>query len=181
MCDTKYTYIKDGRILMVLLKFLPAFAVKKIGHHERRITNDIIHKITREIVNRVIETDSLIILGKLKGLRNQEKEKKARRGRKFNRKVSGFPYFKFTEYLIYKAALAGIKVIKIFEDWTSQTCRKCNQRGIRRGQGLFVCKICGEDNADRNAYRALGYISKVGVPVNIPITLASTDRSTMMT
>jgi len=82
--------------------------------------------------------------------------------------------------------LAGIKVIKIFENWTSQTCRKCNQRGTRRTQGLFVCKTCGEDNADRNAsfniaYRALGYISKVGVTVNIPITLASTDRSTMMT
>ena len=54
-------------------------AMKKIGHHERRIANDIIHKITREIVNRAIETDSLIVLGKLKGLRNQEKEKKARR------------------------------------------------------------------------------------------------------
>ena len=49
-----------------------------------------------------------------------------------------------------------------------------------------MCKTCGEENADRNAsfniaYRALGYISKVGVTVNIPITLASTDRSTMMT
>jgi transposase len=49
-----------------------------------------------------------------------------------------------------------------------------------------VCKTCGEENADRNAsfnivYRALGYISKVGVTVNIPITLASTDRNTMMT
>jgi putative transposase len=54
-------------------------AIKKIGHHERRSANDIIHKITREIVNRAIETDSLIVLGKLKGLRNQEKEKKARR------------------------------------------------------------------------------------------------------
>ncbi|HXX97501.1 MAG TPA: zinc ribbon domain-containing protein [Candidatus Bathyarchaeia archaeon] len=80
-------------------------------------------------------------------------------------------FFKFTEYLTYKAALAGIKAIKIFENWTSQTCRKCNQRGTRSTQGLFVCKTC----------RALGYISKVGVTLNIPITLASTDRSTMMT
>jgi putative transposase len=125
-----------------------------------------------------------IVLGKLKGLRNQEKKKG--RGRKFNRKLSGFPYFKFAEYLTYKAALAGIKVIKVFEDWTSQTCKKCSQRGTRKTQGLFICKNCGEDNADRNAafniaYRALGYISKVGVTVNIPITLASTDRSTMMT
>jgi hypothetical protein len=23
--------------------------------------------------------------------------------------------------------LAGVKVIKVFEDWTSQTCRKCSQ------------------------------------------------------
>ena len=114
--------------------------IKKIGDHEKRIANDIIHKITREIVNRAIETDSLIVLGKLKGLRNQEKKKGIRRGRKFNRKLSGFPYFKFTEYLTYKAALAGIKVIKIFENWTSQTCRKCNQRGTRRTQGLFICK-----------------------------------------
>jgi putative transposase len=157
--------------------------IKKIEDHEKRIANNIIHKITREIINRAMETESLIVLGELKGLRNQEKKEK---GRKFNRKLSGFPYFKFTEYLTYKAALAGIEVIKIFENWTSQTCRKCNQRGTRRTQGLFMCKTCGEDNADRNAafniaYRALGYISKVGVTVNIPITLASTDRSTMMT
>jgi len=120
--------------------------IKKIGDHEKRIANGIIHKIRREIVNQAIETDSLIVLGKLKGLRNQEK-KKGKRGRKFNRKLSGFPYFKFTEYLTYKAALAGIKVIKIFENWTSQTCRKCNELGTRRTQGLFVCKTCGEENA----------------------------------
>jgi putative transposase len=97
--------------------------IKKIRDHEKRIANNIIHKITREIVNRAIETDSLIVLGKLKGLRNREKKEGRGRGRKFNRKLSGFPYFKFTEYLTYKAALAGIKVIKIFENWTSQTCR----------------------------------------------------------
>jgi IS605 OrfB family transposase len=139
-------------------------------------------KITREIVNRAIETDSLMVLGKLKGLRSQAKKG---RGRKFNRKVSGFPYFKFAEYLTYKAALAGIKVINVFEDWTSQTCRKCSQRGIRKTQGLFICKNCGEENADRNAafniaYLALGYISKIGVTVNTLETFPSVDRNAMM-
>ena len=129
----------------------------------------------RDIVNHALETNSFIVLGKLKGLRNQEKKKG--RGRKFNRKLSGFPYFKFTITLDIETALAGIKVIKIFENWTSQTCRKCNQRGTRRTQGLFMCKTCGEDNADRNASfnitRALGYISKVGVTVNIPYNSCS--------
>ena len=57
-------------------------SIKKIGHHEKRIVNDIIHKITRQIVNRAIQTDSLIVLGKLKGLRNQEKKGGRRRGKK---------------------------------------------------------------------------------------------------
>ena len=92
--------------------------IKKIGDHEKRIANNIIHKITREIVNRAIETDSLIVLGKLTGLRNQ---KKKGRGKRVNRRLSGFPYFKFAEYLTFKAAFAGIKVIKVSENWTSQT------------------------------------------------------------
>ncbi|MGC2571374.1 MAG: zinc ribbon domain-containing protein, partial [Candidatus Nitrosopolaris sp.] len=127
-----------------------------------------------------IETDSLIVLGKLTGLRNQEKKKG--RAKWVNRRLSGFPYFKFAEYLTFKAAFAGIKVS---ENWTSQTCRKCNQRATRKTQGLFICKECGEENADRNAafniaYRALGYISKVGVTVNTLKTFPSIDRNAMM-
>jgi transposase len=87
--------------------------------------------------------------------------------------------------LTFKAAFAGIKVIKVSENWTSQTCRKCNQRATRKTQGLFICKECGEENADRNAafniaYRALGYISKVEVTVNTLKTFPSIDRNAMM-
>jgi len=49
-----------------------------------------------------------------------ERRRREEAGRKFNGKFSGFSYFKFTGYLKYEAALAGIKVIKIFENWTSQ-------------------------------------------------------------
>ena len=81
-------------------------------------------------------------------------------------------------------------MIQVSERWTSQYCRKCNQKGIRKIQGLFQCEKCNvrSENADRNAafniaYRALGYISKVGVTVNIPKlrTLGSIDRNTMIT
>ena len=98
---------------------------KRIEHHERRIANDIIHKITKEIVNRAIETDS------------------------------------------------------------SQTCRKCSQRGTRTIQGLFIYKKCGEKNADRNtafniAYRGFGIHFKVGVTVDTLKTFSSVDRNAMM-
>jgi transposase len=110
---------------------------------------------------------------------------------KFNRKLAGFQYYKLTQYIKYKTALVGIKVIQVSEARTSQYCRKCYQKGARKVQGLFTCTKCGEENADRNAafniaYRALGYISKVAITVNIPTrlklrTFASVDRNTMMT
>jgi putative transposase len=102
--------------------------------------------------------------------------------------LAGFQYYKLTQYIKYKAAFAGIKVIQVSEVKTSQYCRKCYQKGVRKIQGLFTCAKCGEENADRNAafniaYRALGYISKAGVTVNMPNTgtLASIDRNAMMT
>ncbi len=115
-------------------------------------------------------------------------EKRIHEEKKFNRKLSGFQYYELTQYIKYKAALAGIKVIQVSDASTSQYCRKCYQKGVRKIQGLFTCAKCGEENADRNpafniAYRALGYISKVGVTVNMPNmgTLASIDRNAMMT
>jgi putative transposase len=90
--------------------------------------------------------------------------------------LSGFPYYKLTEYIKYKSALAGIKVVEVSEAWTSQTCNRCQRRGKRKTQGLFKCDTCiREDNADRNAAfniakRGLGYISKLGVSVNMPRT-----------
>ncbi|MEW6603923.1 MAG: transposase [Thermoproteota archaeon] len=93
------------------------------------------------------------------------------------------------QYIRYKAALAGIKVIEVSEAWTSQTCHRCGERGQRKTQGLFACPHCNiEDNADRNAAfniakRGLGYMSKLGVVVvNLPKrTIARVDRNPMMT
>jgi IS605 OrfB family transposase len=142
---------------------------------------------SRDIVNQAIKTNAIIVLGDIKHLRRR---KQNTGGRKFNRKLAGFQYYKLTQYITYKAALAGIKVIQVSEARTSQYCRKCYQKGARKIQGLFTCAKCGEENADRNAafniaYRALGYISKVGVTVNMPKlklrTFASVDRNAMMT
>jgi putative transposase len=158
--------------------------IKKIGNKESRITSDIIHKITRELVNQALEQNALIVIGNLKGLRNRDKKKM---GKKFNRKISGFPYFKFVEYLKYKAALAGIKTFVISEAYTSQECFRCHTRDkkARKTQGLYLCKKCGEENADRNAAfniarKALGYISKAGVVVNLPRTLPSVEGNVML-
>jgi putative transposase len=70
--------------------------IKKIGSHEKRIANDIIHNISRDIVNQAIKTNAIIVLGNIKHLRRR---KQNTRGRKFNRKLSGFQYYKLTQYI----------------------------------------------------------------------------------
>jgi len=144
--------------------------IKKIGHKERRVVNDIIHKISKAIVKEALENDSMIVLGNLKGIRRNGK------GRKFNRKLNnGFPYYKLSQFIEYKARWHGIRVIKISESNTSKTCHKCEYKGLRVGS-LFKCPNCGYScNADFNGAmnilkRAMGYIPIVGAGLTQPRT-----------
>jgi len=78
----------------------------------------------------------MIVLGNLKDIRKNGK------GRKFNRKLNiGFPFYKFSKFIEYKAKWLGIKVIKISEKFTSKTCHKCESIGLRVGS-LFKCFNC---------------------------------------
>jgi putative transposase len=157
--------------------------IKKIGERESRTTNDMLHKISREIVNQAIATDAAIVIGNLKHLRRNRIQQRRKRGARL---LNSFPYSRLTQYIKYKAALEGIKVIEVSEAWTSQTCTECRNKGVRLTQGLFKCKHCHtEENADRNAAfniakRGLGYMSKLGVSMNMPRTPAMHSLSAMM-
>ena len=100
-----YFYLRRSLALKKAYK-----AIKKIGDKERRVVNDILHKISRAIVNEASENDSMIVLGNLKGIRKNSK------GRRFNRKLnSGFPYHRLSQFIEYKAKWLGLKVIKVSE------------------------------------------------------------------
>jgi putative transposase len=101
------------------------------------VINDILHKVSRAIVNEALENDSMIVLGNLKDMRKKDK------GRKFNRKLNnGFPYHRLSKFIEYKARWLGIKVVKVSEKNTSKTCHRCGHMGLRVGS-LFKCPKCG--------------------------------------
>jgi putative transposase len=136
-------------------------AIKNIGSHEQRIVNHELHKISKAIVQEALENSSLIVLGNLKGVRQNG------RGRRFNRKLNSFPYHKLASFIKYKAQWQGIPVLKVSEAYTSQQCSRCGQKGLRV-RGLFKCPHCGLNlNADWNGARnilkrALGHVSSAG-------------------
>jgi len=136
--------------------------IRQMNDKESRVVDNILHNVTRKILRLAIKTDSIIVLGNLKNIR------KSARGKRFKRIVSNWSYYKFTQYLTYKANEQGIQVIKINEHYTSKTCSRCGEFGNRKSQGLFKCPNCSyEINADVNGARnilkrTLDYMSNVG-------------------
>lgn len=118
--------------------------VKRIGKKENRCVSNILDNISKKIVSLADSTDSCIVLGNLKGIRKHSK------GRRFNRIVSSMPFYKLTSMIKYKAEMLGIPVVEVDESYTSKTCHICGGIGRRKMQGLFLCKTCGEYNADIN-------------------------------
>lgn len=154
-----------------LRKQLNRKTIRKISNTEKRKIKDQLHKISRAIVNQAKETNSLIVLGDIKNIRKNGKDK----GRHFRRKLNIMPFQKLSQYIEYKANWEGLQVIKVSEAYTSQTCSKCGQLGTRTN-GLFKCSCGYQDNADRNgainiAKRGLGQASKSGATVIIPRTM----------
>ncbi|OIQ59771.1 putative transposase [Moorella thermoacetica] len=121
-----------------------------------------LHVLTKWLVNLAIAHDvSTILVGELKGIRAGKDW-----GDVGNQKLHAWPFSKIISLLTYKAALAGIRVIKVSEKSTSTTCPVCSRRTkkARVYRGLFV--HCGLAlNADLvGAYNILQrYLREAGL------------------
>lgn len=154
--------------------------VKEMSDKEKRIVEDTLHKISRQIVDRADENNSLIVVGELKGIGNKDTGK----GRQMNRIANSTPYWKLTRMIKYKAKERRLRVVKVNESDTSKTCRKCGSENTSRPtQGRFDCKTCGLEsyNADLNGaknilQRFLAYMVRNGAYVNKPVTEAFMEK-----
>ncbi len=135
--------------------------IRKLKNREKNKVNNILHKVSREIVNKASKSKAAVVIGKLKNL-------KKNKGRKFNRKLSNFSHYRLISYIGYKAKQAGVPVYLVNEAYTSKACSVCGTAGKRTGN-WFECSNCNyKDNADRNAAfnigkRGLSYMLKSGV------------------
>jgi len=126
--------------------------IRKVGNTESRKINDILHKISRELVNIAKQNNAVILLGDLTGIRDRS------RGRRMNRIVANMPFYRLTQYITYKASWEGIPVLTTKEWYSSKICHRCGSDNTSRPhQGLFVCHDCGYScNADYNGAVNLG-------------------------
>ncbi len=149
----------------------------KVKDKEKRKINSLLHDLSKSIVMQAYKERAAIMLGNLKNLTKNK-------GRKFNRKLSGFSHYKLTQFIEYKAKEKGVPFFKINEAYTSKTCSVCGTIG-KRTKNWFVCSCGYEDNADRNAAfnigkRGLSYMLRSGVEASAQKSLLIEETSTLL-
>jgi putative transposase len=150
------------------------YKIKALKNREFLQVNHELHQISRAIVEEAKRTNAVIVVGKLKGVRQRIKG-----GRRVRRLVNNFPYYRLVQYIKYKAQWIGLKVKEISEARTSQTCFNCHKinKEFRKAQGLFECDNCKvvKTNADyvgaiNILRRAVGMLSIAGGFLTYPIS-----------
>ncbi len=106
------------------------------GRRERNRVRQRLHVVSKQLVSLSERRKAVIVLEKLKF-------PPAKRNTKgLNRRLSSWPRGELHRQIEYKAALAGVPIIKVNPAWTSKTCPVCGARRRDRVGKEFVCLIC---------------------------------------
>ncbi|MFS8907015.1 RNA-guided endonuclease InsQ/TnpB family protein, partial [Synechococcus sp. OH2] len=133
--------------------------LQRLSGRERRFQTWVNHRIATRvsgteslaIVSRAQATHRFIALEDLTGIRertNQQPRSKTER-----RRANSWAFSQLRQFLEYKAARAGVKVVVVLPGYSSQTCHRCLWLGQREGKHFrCVNPACGwEGDADFNS------------------------------
>gem|GEM_PF-90966 len=112
-------------------------AIRNSEDKEQRWMKDQDHKVSRAIVNFAKENNiSVIHLEQLANIRQT-----ARTSRKNEKNLHTWSFYRVSQFVAYKAKIAGIKVEYVKPAYTSQTCPKCSEKNKAQDR-IYTC-ACG--------------------------------------
>lgn len=120
-CKNKYMRRHYKYLRKKLQKTKHIDAIERINNKEQRIMKDIDHKISHDIIKTAVAHDvKMIKLERLANIRST-----TRTSRKNNPSLHTWSFYRLTQFIEYKAKLAGIKVEYVNPAYTSQKCPVC--------------------------------------------------------
>jgi putative transposase len=106
------------------------------GRRERNRVRQRLHLVSKRLVQFAKSGKAAIVLEDL------TLHGAGGRSRRMNRRLSSWPRSEIHRQIEYKAALAGVPIIKVNPAWTSKTCPVCGARRRDRVGQDFVCLMC---------------------------------------
>jgi len=110
--------------------------LRREGRRERNRVRQRLNRVSKSLVASAKDHQAEIVLEDL------TLHGAGGRSRKMNRRLSSWPRREIHRQIEYKAALAGVPVIKVNPAWTSKTCPVCGARRRDRVGKEFVCLMC---------------------------------------
>lgn len=99
----------------------------KLGTRQKNRTRQLIHKISKDIVQNAVQTKSMIVFENLKGIRKLYRKGNGQ-GRKYRRRLNGWSFYELQRQVQYKAVWEGIPVRFVDPRCTSKLCPRCGKR-----------------------------------------------------
>jgi putative transposase len=123
--------------------------LKQTSGREKRFMRHTNHGISKALVKKAAESRKALALEDLTGIRARTT---VRREQRYERHSWAFSQLR--QFVAYKAAWAGVRLVLVDPRNTSRTCSACGhcEKANRQSQASFHCQRCGmQMNADYNA------------------------------
>jgi IS605 OrfB family transposase len=123
--------------------------IRRMGQREARFQKDVNHCISKQLVQKAAVSCKAIVLEDLIGIRARTTVRHEHRYERHS-----WAFFQLRQFIVHKAAWAGIPVHLVDPRNTSRTCSACRhcEKANRKSQSEFLCQRCGfAASADYNA------------------------------
>lgn len=137
--------------------------LKKLSGKQARFQKDTNHKISKQLVEKAVDTRRAIALEDLTGIREGTVVRRKQRS-----KHSNWSFYQLRQYITYKSERVGVRVLLVDPRNTSRTCPQCGcvDKANRLSQSLFSCVSCGYSApADTNAAVNIAARAVVNLPM----------------
>ncbi|HEV2667184.1 MAG TPA: transposase [Blastocatellia bacterium] len=148
--------------------------LNSLSGREARFRRDTNHVISKQLIEKATDTNRGIAVEELKGIRERTRFRKNQRA-----KMSGWSFYQLRAFIEYKAAIAGIPVVAVDPQYTSQMCSQCGhiEKANRKSQSEFQCRRCGfETHADHNGALNIRARALVNAPMVLEKRLAKAAK-----
>ena len=133
--------------------------LKRLSGKEQRFQSWLTHNISRAIINQAKCQSAIVAIEDLTGIRDRTNTQP--RNKTERRRSNSWAFYQLRLFLEYKGIQAGVEVVAVPPQYTSQTCHQCLHIGLRSDKA-FKCGNCGwHGDADFNGSMNIAAIGAV--------------------
>ena len=142
--------------------------LKRLSGRERRYQTWVNHNISKQIIDRAIETESIVAIEDLTGIRDRTNTQP--RNKTERRRSNSWAFYQLRQFLEYKGIKEGVEVVAVCPRYSSQTCHQCLHIHPVKGKSYrkattFKCGYCEwKGDADFNGAKMIQILGQYAQP-----------------